>query len=101
MTTTSELIRACAKAARKAVAADGGGPMCMLEGCCVERREAFVRAVFAAAAETPLPWEGPVVQAGYETLCNDCDPPNPEEHWEGYVTPRIFRAMCRAAVREE
>lgn len=38
-------------------------------------------------------------RAGYEVLCSKEMPPNPEEHWEGWTAPRVYRAMIDEALR--
>ncbi len=41
-------------------------------------------------------WEDPRVKAVYDILCDDDlnTPPNPEEHWEGWVSRNIVKALC-------
>jgi hypothetical protein len=40
-------------------------------------------------------WEDADVQTVYQMLCDDAlnMPPNPEEHWEGWISRNIVRAM--------
>jgi hypothetical protein len=38
-------------------------------------------------------WNDPRVQAVYEILCSEEAPPNPEEHWEGWIARRIVAAL--------
>lgn len=38
-------------------------------------------------------WEDERVQIVYRVMCEDKMPPNPEEHWEGYLSRRIIAAL--------
>lgn len=42
------------------------------------------------------PWEDSRVQIVYEMLCDaNLRSPNPEEHWEGWISRNIVRALSR------
>jgi hypothetical protein len=43
-------------------------------------------------------FEDPEVQIVYETICGMEPPPNPEEHWEGWLARHIVCELRRAAV---
>lgn len=57
----------------------------------------MVRRQSPAASASELPaWEDPRVQTVYNMLCDPAldTPPNPEEHWEGWVSRNIVKALC-------
>jgi len=41
-------------------------------------------------------WEDPDVQIVYDAICETCEPPNREEHWEGWLARNIVYALRRA-----
>ena len=53
----------------------------------------FVPSEGVSAADLPE-FEDPRVQIVYELLCDIQQPPNPEEHWEGWNARRIVAALA-------
>jgi hypothetical protein len=56
--------------------------------------EALSAAPEVQAVDKALPdFDAPDVQVIYKILCRDDEPPNPEEHWEGYRARQIAAAI--------
>lgn len=52
-------------------------------------------------SKTTLPeWEDPRVQLVYDLLCDGLAPPDPAEHWEGWMARRIVAALAAMATGE-
>lgn len=45
-------------------------------------------------SEALADWDDPRTQTVYEILCDPDEPPNPEEHWEGWKARRIVAAVA-------
>lgn len=43
-------------------------------------------------------WESWRVQLVYRILCDGKHPPNPEEHWEGWIARRIVAALIPESI---
>jgi hypothetical protein len=55
----------------------------------------------AGTGDEELPeFEDPRVQIVYELMCDPDEPPNPEEHWEGWKSRRIVAALFRDLPQE-
>lgn len=53
------------------------------------------RGSYPGSSDALPEWEDADVQTVYQMLCDDAlnCPPNPEEHWEGWISRNIVRAM--------
>lgn len=56
------------------------------------------RLAAVSAMEAMVEPTGTMWVAGYHVLCESEQPPNPEEHWEGWMAQQMWRAMVRAAL---